>query len=421
VNLRERNESALKRTIAAILVLSVLLGMVTVLAAGSTTDPLISRSYLEGAYRTSLISAIRAALAPAITAPMNELGEVEGRYKDFKFAPRFTEISVRLSETVNLSPGASFTLTSGSATLHVTKGTVINVSTGVAVASASQLTRNQRYFCTEDATATVTASSALTGYVDGYYRVNAPAPPPASTVSPIDQFVITLYRNIFGRNPTDTELSNWVNQLRNGRATGASIAQALFFSNEFLNRNVNNSTFVDILYRALLNRSADAAGRTTWINHVNAGMSRESALSGFINSPEFDRRCRQIGIKTGSYTPQPTDMIRVFVTRLYVEILNRQPDTAGLNHWIDRLKNGASGSTVAHGFIFSTELTRRNLTNEDFVEMLYKSLLGRASDQAGKTNWVNQLNNGTSRQTVFNGFANSVEFERLCRNHGIRR
>jgi hypothetical protein len=428
----------LKRLIATSLVLSVLLGMVTVFAAGTASDPLISRSYLEGTYRLSLIDAVRTAFSPAITAPMSKLNEIERNYTNYEFAPGFTEISARLSETVCLSPGASFTLTSGSATLRVNSGTVINVSTGTAVAAASQLTRNQRYFCAEDTSATITASSAMIGFVDGYYRTNstaAPEPPPTPPnlpeqppvtptpppLTPIDHFVIGLYRNMYRRDPEAAELEIWANQLRSGRATGSSIVLSLIFSNEFTRRNVSNTTFVDILYLALMNRNADSEGRTHWVNQLNAGIPRESVLSGFINSTEFDRRCRQIGITTGSYTLQAADMNRIFVTRMYVEALGRQPDTSGLNHWVTLLRNGTSGTTVAHGFVFSTESTRRNLSNDAFVEMLYRTMFGRASDPAGKTSWVNSLNRGTSRQSVFNSFASSTEFERLCRNHGIRR
>ena len=34
-------------------------------------------------------------------------------------------------------------------------------------------------------------------------------------------------------------------------------------------------------------------------------------------------------------------------------------------------------------------------------------------------NWLNTLNSGHSREFVFNGFANSVEFSNLCDTYGI--
>jgi len=165
----------LKKMIAAGLVLSVLFGMVTVFAVGSTTDPLITKSYLEGAYRTSLKTDIDNALNPAIIAPEIKLNALIKDLFTFEFAPGFTEIPLSLREQLILTPGASFTLTSGNVILQVSNGTVVNVSTGRIVPSGTQLTRNQRYFCTENTEASIIANSASKGYIDGYYKSNGSA------------------------------------------------------------------------------------------------------------------------------------------------------------------------------------------------------------------------------------------------------
>lgn len=48
------------------------------------------------------------------------------------------------------------------------------------------------------------------------------------------------------------------------------------------------------------------------------------------------------------------DPIEQFVTRLYQVCLNREPDDAGLNDWVNRLSSGqASGVEVSYGFVFS--------------------------------------------------------------------
>jgi hypothetical protein len=61
-------------------------------------------------------------------------------------------------------------LTSGKASLAVTSGTVINISTGDEVPSGVSLTVNERYFCAEDTAAVFTATSGSTCQVDGYYK-----------------------------------------------------------------------------------------------------------------------------------------------------------------------------------------------------------------------------------------------------------
>ena len=70
-----------------------------------------------------------------------------------------------------------------------------------------------------------------------------------------------------------------------------------------------------------------------------------------------------------------------FVTRLYENVLGRTPDQKGLDAWVNVLKNGTNGGEeVAKGFIFSDEYTKKNTSNDEFVEMLYNTLLNRKSD-----------------------------------------
>jgi len=155
-----------------------LLFMVTASAStvGSTADPLITRSYLEGAYAASLKSEIAGTLGNATEKALGRLDEFHRNYIGYSFAPRFTQVSLTEGGTVLLSTGASFILLSGSASLTIVSGTVINISTGREVATGSQLTRYNRYFCAESTTARVTASSAAAGQVDGYYLVSGNGP-----------------------------------------------------------------------------------------------------------------------------------------------------------------------------------------------------------------------------------------------------
>lgn len=114
--------------------------------------------------------------------------------------------------------------------------------------------------------------------------------------------------------------------------------------------------------------------------------------------------------------------IRAFVTRLYAYALGRQPDANGLNDWVTKLMNKQiTGTTAAIGFFDSDELKNRNLSNEEYVELLYKVMMNRSSDAGGKSYWVNLLDSGVSRMGVFNGFAGSTEFDTICRDYGIDR
>ena len=69
--------------------------------------------------------------------------------------------------------------------------------------------------------------------------------------------------------------------------------------------------------------------------------------------------------------PVYTD-VEAFVARLYENVLGRTPDAKGLAAWVSQLTSGANGGEeVAKGFIFSSEYTKKNTSNDAFVEMLY--------------------------------------------------
>ena len=111
----------------------------------------------------------------------------------------------------------------------------------------------------------------------------------------------------------------------------------------------------------------------------------------------------------------------MFVFRCYQKALGRNADTSGLNNWAEvLLSRRESPKQVAHGFIFSPEMNSKNLSNEEFIKVLYRVFMDREPDSAGLNSWVNVLRSGQSREHVFNGFADSPEFIELCQSYGIQ-
>ena len=47
--------------------------------------------------------------------------------------------------------------------------------------------------------------------------------------------------------------------------------------------------------------------------------------------------------------------------------------------------------------------------NEEYLEMLYRTILGRESEATGMKYWLDQLNYTISREKALNGFMNSTE------------
>jgi beta-N-acetylglucosaminidase len=109
-----------------------------------------------------------------------------------------------------------------------------------------------------------------------------------------------------------------------------------------------------------------------------------------------------------------------FVTRLYEQCLYREPDIGGLNYWVNMLSEKTiSGSNAAERFIYSNEFIGKNLSDDQFINVMYKTFFNRDADVSGKGYWTDMLQKGATRRFVFSSFANSIEFEGICNLYGI--
>jgi Domain of unknown function (DUF4214) len=101
------------------------------------------------------------------------------------------------------------------------------------------------------------------------------------------------------------------------------------------------------------------------------------------------------------------------VTRLYDTVFDRPPDDAGLDFWTTALRIGAADlDDVAALFVRSPEFQDRygDTNNAEFVTLLYRNTLNREPDPAGQAFWTNSLASGASdRDDVVLAFSESPE------------
>ena len=117
-----------------------------------------------------------------------------------------------------------------------------------------------------------------------------------------------------------------------------------------------------------------------------------------------------------------SDPVQAFVARMYHYVLLRQPEEAGLNDWTQKLNDHEiDGADFAQGVFMSQEYTSRNETDEEFIEKLYVTILDREPDDSGMDYWKRLLRRGYSRAYVLRGFTNSDEFTAVCKVYGIER
>jgi len=90
------------------------------------------------------------------------------------------------------------------------------------------------------------------------------------------------------------------------------------------------------------------------------------------------------------------------VVELYVGFFNRVPDAEGLHFWLNQMNQGMTTAKIADAF-YSAALQYSDLTgyssamtNEDFVKVIYRNVLGRTSvDDEGLAYWSGALAQGT--------------------------
>ena len=253
------------------------------------------------------------------------------------------------------------------------------------------------------------------------------APVVASRGYSIGDFVERLYTVALGRSSDPAGKQDWIDAVTQRGQTGADVARGFLYSPEFLNKNASNEEFVRVLYRTFFNRDADADGLNGWVSVLDNGGTKEGVIEGFINSTEWANLCILYGVRSGgtgvpNIQVEPNQGTIDFATRLYTTCLNRPADEGGLMAWAMQLANQRdTGTGAARGFFFSSEFMDQDVSNEEYVNRLYRTFMGREADEAGFGAWVSQLNGGVSREEVFNGFAQSPEFTGICADYGILR
>ncbi|MFZ6711570.1 DUF4214 domain-containing protein [Undibacterium sp. TC9W] len=99
--------------------------------------------------------------------------------------------------------------------------------------------------------------------------------------------------------------------------------------------------------------------------------------------------------------------------RLYQAAFNRIPDKAGLGYWIGQLDSGAETlNHAAAGFGNSAEFKKLygdNITDNAFMTALYNNVLQRNPDQAGFDYWNGRISAGMTRPDILASFSESTE------------
>ena len=196
------------------------------------------------------------------------------------------------------------------------------------------------------------------------------------------------------------------------------LAHAINKSNvEIVNRTSNNKDYYEIILpdgSLNLRGSFYSPGHSDDLTGYN-----EIVFMGDNESIDDDKTItfdRDIKGVFDQVTGLNTDSGEMF--RLYNAAFARFPDADGLKYWIDQFSSGRNTRrVVAQSFLGSAEFTEKygsNVSDETYVNNLYKNVLGRDADAEGLNYWVGNLSSGLeTRYEALLGFAESAENKSL--------
>lgn len=240
----------------------------------------------------------------------------------------------------------------------------------------------------------------------------------------VKAFVERMYTKALGREADAAGVEYWTDTLMKKEKTAAEVGYGFIFSDEYKNKNAKDDSFVEMLYNVFMDRKSDPEGKAYWVSLLQKGYSRRYVYRKFAHSQEFSDICKDYKITRGVITldserdrwPELTE----YVGRLYDKALDRHPDDAGMNWWCTNIKNHTmSPVAAAESFILSPEFEAKNLNNEEYIKVLYRTFMGREYDQEGMNYWLGRINNGESRRSVLRSFAGCPEFAAIAARAGI--
>jgi hypothetical protein len=210
--------------------------------------------------------------------------------------------------------------------------------------------------------------------------------------------VYRLYQAAFNRKPDLEGLGYWIKAIDAGY-TITQIAESFVIQPQLT--KLNNADFIESLYQNALHRPSDD-GKSYWVGRLEDGMSRAAVLASFSDSAE--NKVKVI---------LDINSTEAKAYRMYQAAFDRQPDLWGHIAWSDLLKqNKIDINGMAAGFVGSDEFKLKygnNLTDKQFVTQLYANVLNREPEPAGQVFWESALANGVSRAHLLAQFSESPE------------
>ena len=240
------------------------------------------------------------------------------------------------------------------------------------------------------------------------------------TSDQVKAYVKRCYYLLMDRNADQGGLDYWTDSLKKKENNASKIVRDFLSSAEYQGAGHDNTYTISCLYKAMMGRKPDEGGLQFWLGQLEE-KGIDQVLNDYCGSAEFKGICEQYGIDpgSGSGSGQEGTGIEGFVRRCYKQALTRDADQGGVDYWVNMMRGGMHPKDVADNFVFSEELTNRNLSNDEFIKTMYRLYMGREADAGGLAYWNGLMDGGMTRKQVCEGFAGSAEFTEIVAGFGL--
>ncbi len=196
---------------------------------------------------------------------------------------------------------------------------------------------------------------------------------------PIDAFIRRQHLDFVGRQPTTAERSEAHAVLRNGEENPDMFIDRFAHAPAWAEHRAP----VARLYWAFFLRIPEDGGFTYWVDRRRAGKSLSFIASNFAASSEFQNTYGSLGNAA-------------FVTKIYQNIFDREPDAGGQAYWTNQLATGAkTRGDVMVAFSESSE-GRRYLAPPTDTVLVNRGMLGAMPSDLVAAIFIDQLRAGIS-------------------------
>jgi hypothetical protein len=144
---------------------------------------------------------------------------------------------------------------------------------------------------------------------------------------------------------------------------------------------------------AYFNRAPDATGLYYWASNVYQGQTFNQVAENFFLAPETQALYPN-PITTQSLVSEMTE----FINAVYMNVLNRTPDTDGLNYWLNGLQTGSSNAT---NFILQIIKAAVSSTGSP-IDAEYFTTKGEVGEHFSITNGLTNVDQAIAVMDLFN-------------------